>query len=359
MAEPVRYVSTGSLGGTVTKANTQFGVIDADYSNIAPSGDPFYSGVRNPLGYAITKAISGKGPLIYCPANDNEVILFCNTTANPSPSTVITTIEEALIFLQKSEYMVTYSKASTTRGVAATGNFPSKLPMEGLSCYVDSQIPISVGANGKWLDVSGNGLEFQSYGTALQLTSLGGVQAFKFNDSGYFQANDLYSSVDMGGDCTLVMWVWCTEILSRDTIFEKVGDGTSSYKQEIAVTWETSEAFSYYSRRIPAYDHANTSACDKNGGEGAWTMMAIKMSTGRTATARTGFYSKNGANWNASYTSRSNTALDSALQIRIGNGYAGPVEGPNGIGAVLTYNKMLSNTEINNVYESTRERYGL
>ena len=71
------------------------------------------------------------------------------------------------------------------------------------------------------------------------------------------------------------------------------------------------------------------------------------------------FYSKNGANWTANYNSRSNTALESALNIRVGNGYAGPVEGDNGIGAVLTYNKMLSNTEIKAVYDSMRGRYGL
>jgi len=245
-------------------------------------------------------------------------------------------------------------------GTNSPDNFPSGLPMDGLSCYLDSQIDLSTQTNpGDWMDVSGNGLEFRSYGTQLSLTSLGGYQAFQFNDSGYFQCNDKYHSVDMGGDCTLVMWVWCTQILSRDTIFEKVGDGTSSYKQEIAVTWETSEAFSYYSRRIPTYDHANTAACDTDGGKGAWTMMAIKMSTGRTASARTGFYSKNGANWSANYNSRSTTALESALNIRVGNGYAGPVEGDNGIGAVLTYNKMLSDAEISDVYDAMKGRYGL
>ena len=63
----------------------------------------------------------------------------------------------------------------------------------------------------KWLDVSGNGLQFLSYGTALSLTSLGGYQAFQFNNSGYFQCNDKFGSVNIGGDCTIVMWVWCSE----------------------------------------------------------------------------------------------------------------------------------------------------
>ena len=92
---------------------------------------------------------------------------------------------------------------------------------------------------------------------------------------------------------------------------------------------------------------------------GAWNMMAIKMSTGLTSSARTGFRSKNGANWTSHYTSRSNTALNRGQQIRVGYGYAGPVEGSNGIGALLTYNKMLSNTEIADLYNATKGRYGL
>ena len=304
-------------------------------------------------GYTIGIMTKG-GPLFWCPANDSEVILFCNTTASPSPSSTVTTIDEALIFLQESQFMVTYNN-TTLRSTTSLSGFPAKLPMEGLSCYLDAQIEQSSGTTNRWFDISGNGLEFQSYGTALSLANLGGYQGFQFNNSGYFQCNDKYGSVDMGGDCTLVMWVWCVDITERDTIFEKVGNGTSSYRQEIAVTWETSEAFSYYSRRTPQYDHAGTSAMTKN----AWNMVSIKMSTGRTATSRTGFYSKNGASYTANYNSRSNTALESALNIRVGSGYAGPVEGSNGIGAVLTYNRMLSDAEISQVYQSTKGKFGL
>lgn len=349
MSDPIKY-STTLPDGAVLKNTTACGVEAGNYGPTSTTG--WYSGLRT-SNYTIIKAQSGASPLQYSPADNNEVIQFCNTTASPSPSSPITTIDEALEFISTSDYMIFH-------GTSSPDNFPSGLPMDGLSCYLDSQIDLSTQTNpGDWMDVSGNGLEFRSYGTQLSLTSLGGYQAFQFNNSGYFQCNDKYHSVDMGGDCTLVLWVWCTQILSRDTIFEKVGNGTSSYRQEIAVTWETSEGFSYYSRRTPTYDHASTSACDTDEGKGAWTMMAIKMSTGRTATARTGFYSKNGANWTANYNSRSTTALESALNIRVGNGYAGPVEGDNGIGAVLTYNKMLSNTEISNLYDATKGRYGL
>tara|TARA_B100001113_G_scaffold15759_1_gene11913 strand:- start:2237 stop:3286 length:1050 start_codon:yes stop_codon:yes gene_type:complete len=348
MSDPIKFASTLPTGA-VLKSDTAAGVASGDYGPTSETG--WYSGLRT-SGYTITIAQDGAPPLIYAPGSNDAVIQFCNTTASPGPSSTITTIDEALEFISTSDYMIFH-------GTDSISDFPAGLVMDGLSCYVDAQIAESVDTSGEWKDVSGNGLCFYSYGTGLSLTSLGGYTGFQFNDSGYFQANDLYGSVDMGGDCTLVMWVWCTSIASRDTIFEKAGDGTNSYRQEIAVTWETSEAFSYYSRRYPNYDHANTAACNTNSGEGAWNMMAIKMSTGRTATARTGFYSKNGANWVANYNSRSDTALDSAKEIRIGYGYAGPVEGTNGIGALLTYNKMLSDTEIGEVYDAMKSKFGL
>ena len=351
MASPIKY-STLSMDGTIQKGNTHLDVSGVSFGDTPLSG--WWSGLESSQGYTITIANPTSPPQIWCPKNDSEVMLFCNKVANPPPSSEITNIDDALIFLQSSSYMVTYND-KTSRSTTSLDGFPAKLPMDSLSCYLDAQIEQSAGTTGKWFDISGNGLEFDSYGTALSLTNLGGYQGFQFNNSGYFQCNDKYGSVDMGGDCTLVMWVWCVDITERDTIFEKVGNGTSSYRQEIAVTWETSEAFSYYSRRTPQYDHAGTSAMTKN----AWNMVSIKMSTGRTATSRTGFYSKNGASYTANYNSRSNTALESALNIRVGSGYAGPVEGSNGIGAVLTYNRMLSDAEISQVYQSTKGKFGL
>ena len=344
--QPIKY-STTTPSGAVEKQNTIAGVTDQDY---ASQGG--WTAGRRGEGYTLTKAVDGAGPLIYCPANDTEFILFCNTTASPGPSSPITTIDEALEFISNSNYMLFH-------GSSVPDNFPSNIPMEGLSSYLDSQVQASTGVSGEWKDISGNGLCFYTYGTQLSLTSLGGYQAFQFNSSGYFQCNDLHGAVNIGGDCTIVMWVWCTNIADRDTIFEKVGNGGTSYQCSVAITWETNQAFSYYSRKTPAYDHASTPACDTNGGNGAWTMMAIKMSTGLTSAARTGFYSKNGATWVSNYNSRSNTALNRGQQIRVGYGYAGPVEGSNGIGSILTYNKMLSNTEIADLYNATRGRYDL
>jgi len=348
MQDPIKY-SNSTPSGAIRKSTTSLSVIGGNHGPTTSTG--WFNGLRQ-NGYTIIKAQNGSSPLQYQPSNNAELIKFCNTTASPSPSSLITTIDEALEFLSNSDYMVLH-------GNDKIDNFPSNLPMEGLSSYLDSQVDASVGVSGEWKDLSGNGLCFYTYGTQLSLTLLGGYQGFQFNNSGYFQCNDLYDAVNIGGDCTIVMWVWCTNIADRDTIFEKAGNGGSSYQCSVAITWETNQGFSYYSRKTPAYDHASTPACDTNGGNGAWTMMAIKMSTGLTSAARTGFYSKNGATWVANYNSRSNTALNRGRQIRVGYGYAGPVEGSNGIGAVLTYNTMLSNAEINQVYESTKSRYGL
>lgn len=349
MSDPIKY-STTLPDGAIIKDTTACGVEAGNYG--PTSSTNWYSGLRT-SNYTIIKAQSGGPPLQYTPGDDEEFIQFCNTTANPGPSSVITTIDEALEFISTSDYMIFH-------GTSPIDNFPDGLVMDGLSCYVDAQINESSGTTDKWYDISGNGLEFiKQGGTSLSLTSLGGYTGFQFNNSGYFQCNDKHGAVNIGGDCTIVMWVWCTQIGERDTIFEKVGNGGTSYQCSIAITWETSEAFSYYSRKTPQYDHAGTPACDTNSGNGAWTMMAIKMSTGLTPTARTGFYSKNGANWTANYNSRSNTALNRGQQIRIGSGYAGVVEGANGIGAVLTYNKMLSNTEIGEVYDAMKSKFGL
>jgi len=346
MADPIKYTTT-LPSNSILKGSTASAIVSGNYGPTSSTG--WYSGLRQSL-YTIIKAQNGAPPLQYQPPNDTELIKFCNTTATPSPTTPITTISEALEFLSNSDYVVNY-------GSTPPDNFPIGLPMDGLSMYVDSQIDASVFTATKWLDVSGNGLVFDSYGTALNLENIGGYEAWRLNGSGYFQCNDKYGVVNMGGDCTLVMWLYCTDegVSERDTIFEKQGNGNTSYQGEIAVTWETSNGFSYYSRKTSNYDSASGGSLTT----GAWNMISIKMSTGLTTAARTGFRSKNGGNYNASYNSRSNTALTPSLAIRLGTGYAGPVEGENGMGAFLTYNKMLSNSEINQVWEATRERYGL
>ena len=124
-------------------------------------------------------------------------------------------------------------------------------------------------------------------------------------------------------------------------------------EQEIAVTLETNESLSWYSR-YASYGYASTAAMTQS----SWNMMGIRMSTGKTTTARTGFRSKNGSSWVSAWTSRSTNAITPAGAIRVGTGYAGPVE--NGyINSVYCWTTMLSDAEVLAMYNHTKGKFGL
>ena len=156
----VKY-GTSAGDGEIIKGNT---IMDVGFPSPTAQGTTAQHGWwatgNNQNGYTISQIENNHGPVTYCPANDDEVILFCNMVANPAPSSTITTIEDALMFLQTSNYLVLYNDSN--RGIDPPDNFPEKLPMDGLSCYVDTQIDQSIATANRWLDVSGNGLNFQS-----------------------------------------------------------------------------------------------------------------------------------------------------------------------------------------------------
>lgn len=237
----------------------------------------------------------------------------------------------------------------------ATNGGP-KIPSDQLSFAIDASNFKSYPNSGDdWKDIGPNKITMSRYNTQPPFTTVGGVKCFQFNSSGYWQSDSGHENVDFGGDCTLLFWFYPTDLTERDTIFEKAGaSGNTSYQTEIAVTYESSENFSWYSRKTPNYDYGSTTTMTLN----AWNLMAIKMSTGKSATARTGFYSKNGASWTQNYTSRSNTALSVAGAIRVGTGYAGAVE--NGyLSCLYCYNKMLSDAEVAQFYNATKTKFNL
>jgi len=231
-----------------------------------------------------------------------------------------------------------------------------RIVTDNLSLCLDAGDSSSYPGSGTtWTDLA-NGIVFSSSGTTTPFGTVAGSPALTFNGSGYWQSTGGTSEsdkVDMGGDCTLIMWLYADDIVDRDTVFEKAGNSYSSYEQEIAVTWEVGETLSWYSRKS-TYSYGNTSALTLS----SWNMMAIKMSTGRTTTARTGFYSKNGGAWASSWTSRSGNAIVSAGAVRVGTGYSGPVE-DGSVGAVMCYNRMLTDAEIKQNFNAHRSRYGL
>lgn len=230
------------------------------------------------------------------------------------------------------------------------------IPIDQLSLALDASNPQSYpGSGADWFDIGPNKIIMGSNGTQTPYTTAGGVKCFQFNSSGYWQSEGGHADVDFGGDCSLVFWFYPTDLTERDTIFEKVGyPGYTSYQTEIAVTYESGENFSWYSRRSGNYDYGSTTSMTLN----AWNLMGIKMSTGKTTAARTGFWSKNGSSWSQNYTSRSNVAVQTAGAVRIGTGYAGAVESGY-ISSLYCYNKMLSNNEISQIYNNTKSKFGL
>lgn len=209
------------------------------------------------------------------------------------------------------------------------------------------------GSGTVWTDTKQN-LIFNSQGTQTPLTTFGGARAFDFNGSGYWTCSTNSSLIDLGGDFTLNMWFYCETLPSRNTIFEKAGTSYASYQQEIAVTWETDNSFSYYSRYSPEYDFAFVYGITVN----KWNLVSFKVSSGKSTTARTGFYSVNGVPYISSYTSRSNTAVLPSGEIRIGTGYSGTVTN-GGIAIVQIYNKMFTDSEILTNFNSMKSRFGL
>lgn len=231
--------------------------------------------------------------------------------------------------------------------------YPSYLTM-GLKLYLDANNPNSYSGSGSvWTDLA-QGLVFNSVNTQMPYQTVAGARGFTGNSSGYWRCTSGFSNVNMKNDCTLIMWVYTPTISTRRTIFEKAGTSFQSYEQEIAVTWETSNVWSWYSRQ-GSYDSGTTASYTT----GRWNMIAIKMTGGRgQGMIRRGWYSINGGNWVENYSANSRNAITDAGEIRIGTGYAGTIDAGT-IGAVMVYARQLNNTEISYIYNNMRGVYGV
>jgi hypothetical protein len=333
MPNVIKY-STGTTPSTcLRKGNMLIGNGTGDY------GATFFNGIDPPSGgYTIYLNKSSGGPSIYCPANDTQLIFITNQISGNN----YTTAAQCLNYY-----------TSQTDKLILNNNIPSVIT-DNLSLYLDVNNVSSYPQTGTvWYDLR-NGLIFNAWGTT-PYEVVAGAKAFTFNGSGYWQCSSNTNLVNMGGDCTLIMWLYSpSSFPDRRTIFQKNGTVYQSYEQEIAVTWENPSTMTYYSRYSPAYDYAYVFNINPS----AWNMVALKMSTGLTSTSRTGFYSINGGSWNSWYVSRSDTALVAAADIVIGTGYAGPVHNGS-IGALMCYNKMLSDSEILQNFNATKATYGL
>lgn len=216
---------------------------------------------------------------------------------------------------------------------------------DSLSLYLDAGNTKSYPGSGTvWYDLA-NRLSFVATGAVqTPFQTVGGAQAMSFNGTGYWECGTNFGLVDFGGECTLLLWIYMNNITTRYTIFEKAGNTYASYQQEIAVTMETSETASWYSRYdtgVVQYDSAASAALTI----GQWSMLGIKMSTAKTTAPRSGFYSINGSAWVSNYTARSTTPVTPAGVIRVGSGYAGTMANCS-VNKIIAYNKQLSDAEV-------------
>jgi hypothetical protein len=333
MPNPIKY-NLSQESKALKRGNFYIGTNDVG------KGNTYYNGITPPSGgYTIYLNKASQGPSIYVAANDSALISLTNKIAG----TNYTTVSECLSWF-----------STQTDKVVLNKDMPNVVT-DSLSLYLDPDSVNSYPNTGtKWFDLA-SGLEFSSYGSQTSLTTYSGAKGFTFNGSGYWQCSSGYNSVDLAGDCTLIMWIYSADTFhnNRRTIFQKNGTTNQSYEQEIAVTWEGGTELSWYSR-VSDYDYASTPQVGSSG----WAMMGIKMSTGKTSACRTGFYSRNGGSWTNNYFCRSTTPVTTAADIVIGNGYAGVVE-QGAIGMVLCYNKMLSDTELLQNFNATRSIYGV
>ena len=316
-----------------------FYIATGDVGKGPTSTTGYYNGITPPAGgYTIYLNKASGGPSIYVASNDSDLITLTNKIADSNYSTVAQCLS---YFAGQTDKVV----LSFDIGNIVTDGISLCLLPQNSICYPKG--------GGSWYDIA-NGLTLTSYGTQTPFTTMGGALGFSFNDSGYWVCTSNSNLVDLGGDCTIILWIYGTTGESRRTIFQKNGTIYASYEQEIAMTWENGNGISYYSRCCPTYDYAGTEATSSN----VWNMMSFKLSTGKTTAARRGYRSKNGSAWVEDYVSRSNTAIVAAGDLVIGTGYAGTCYS-GGIGTVLCYNKLLSDAELLQVYNATKTYYGL
>ena len=325
MSNTIKY-STQTENNTLKKGDFVIGVNNVDY------------GPTNETGYHNTITPPSGGYVVYKNRGDNQRSIY------------VAESDEELVSL-KDDFGATGSTANDVLVWAAQqddviilNNPLDNIVTDGLKLYLDSRNTASYPRGSTWYDLA-QGIKFNQVDTPLPVLDILGDPSFEFNSSGYWQSESDHGLVDMGGETTLLMWVDSTNIGERDTIFEKAGVQYNSYEHEIAVTWETNERFSWYSRR-GTYGFGSTSSLSTSG----WYLVGIKMSTGKIGgVARRGWYSINGGSWVENYTDRGTTAILPAGPIRIGSGYAGPVES-GGISIVMIYDRQLTDDEVSQIY---------
>lgn len=230
-------------------------------------------------------------------------------------------------------------------------NYGPKIPQTNLALCLDCNNTNSYPGSGtSWVDLV-RGLNFTCYNTLTPFTTKLNIPCFAFNSSGYWMCGT--PNVDMAGDYTIIMWYFHEYMSIRRNICEKLGTTYASYQQELAMTIETSNRITCYSRWGTNYDYGYINGLIQD----QWQMMSFQRTSGKTTAPSTGKYSVNGNAYITDYLSRSTTAIVPAGNLRFGAGYAGIMD----VGAIsmaLVYEKILTDEEIKQIYNSTKGRFG-
>lgn len=230
-----------------------------------------------------------------------------------------------------------------------TVSFNSGIVQDGLTLNLDAaNVKSYPGSGTVWYDLSENAITLNGSGT-INYTTLGGAKCFGFNSSMYWLSSLADAQkTDYRYGTTIELWVYNQTKGSRKGIFEKNGTTRVSYEQEIAMTWETSDAISNY-RNYNTYDSGSTTALTNNAWNHVVLVLYPHLSNGQ-------WYLNGSAN--GSYYQNAKQLAPQAGPISIGNGYAGIMD-TGGVAIVRTYSRMFDLEDVTQNFNACRKRFGL
>jgi hypothetical protein len=237
------------------------------------------------------------------------------------------------------------------------------VPKNDVVFLVDTGNPKSYTPNATiWYDLSRNQIVLNSTGNTTNATIANGALCIQFNNSGSWATSTADGQkTDLRFGATIIfLYQSDGPYVERDTILEKTGTITNSYRQELAVTVEGNNGFTYYRNANNAMvgDNYDVGASPSNYfNTNQWTHTVITLPT---MPGGVGSIYKNGVLVSAAtYNLRThaNTA-NLAGAIVIGTGYAGVCESGK-IAMVKFYNRVLTAEEIIQDYNALRGRFGL
>jgi hypothetical protein len=197
---------------------------------------------------------------------------------------------------------------------------------------------------GIWYDSSGNDNNAARLGGSPSLTTSGGAYVNMNGSSDYFQIDNRQRRMDYRSGWTLIIWMYTSGPSGRRNPWDQAygGYGTWTHEQGNSISWYVGDNGGNGS---PYWGFSSN-----NTGRDQWVMMA------GTRDVSTSHWYRNGSQTGSRNTDYAELPITSA-NVRIGRGYAGYWAGR--LGPIISYDRKLTGTEISNIWESYRGRYGV